>query len=247
MKYDLTILIFPAWMALFSIHTLVSDFYAKRLKACALTCSFHVHMQTRLLLPRSRILHMQCGNRETTTKHFPCHCSLSLDTPTRIATHSDTTVIAMSSARRQQEQDPKNCACSSHDHSVATNAHVKMPASEQKEDKEHDLVSQTANLDLKDQKTDLDISNNDATDTWSDEDAPSRDVDEEAGAEVVRSPAATPMNAVETDQEGAAKGVNDAEDGTALTKANTETEQDDEKDTPRFQTYLKLHNDASFP
>ena len=122
-----------------------------------------------------------------------------------------------------------------------------MPASEQKEGEEHDLVSQTANLDLKDPSTDLDISNNNATDTWSDEDAPSRDVDEETGAEVVRSPAATPMNAVDTDQDGATEGVNDSEDGTALPKANAETEQDDERHTPRFQTYLKIHNDVCFP
>jgi hypothetical protein len=129
---------------------------------------------------------------------------------------------------------------------VSDEIHVETPASEQKEDEGHDLASQTANLDLEDQETDPDISNNNATDTWSDEDAPCETTDEQAKTELERASAATPINAVEVDQSETVEGIKDAEDGTVSKSANTESEQDDETSTPRFETYVKLHNDVSF-
>ena len=149
----------------------------------------------------------------------------------------------MSSTIEQQEQDQQHCASTSRDSNVSTNIPVEPPSSSQIEDEYHALASQTANLDLEDQDTDSMLSTKDDKDTWSDEDAPPETVDETSAPQRAHSTATVSSDAAQEDQSGSTEDVKAADDATTPKDANTE---DDETNTPRFETYVKLHNDVSF-
>lgn len=153
----------------------------------------------------------------------------------------------MASTLEPQEQDHSHCACTSHNADVSSNTHVNPSCSSRAEDEYHALATHTANLDLKDQDTHLVLSSKDADDTWSDEEAPSETVDENSEPQPAHVTATAPANDVQEDRSKSTEDVKDADAAAATTSkdANPEPSQDDETNTPRFQTYIKLHNDVS--
>jgi len=154
----------------------------------------------------------------------------------------------MSSTLEQKDQDHQHCACTSHDTNVPDNTHVKPPSSSQIEEEYHALATQTASLDLEDQDNKPELSSKDAEDTWSDEEAPSETVDEKSESQPTHATATAPVDDVQVDQSKPTENVKDADDATASKDANLESlEDDDETNTPRFQTYVKLHNDVRLP
>jgi hypothetical protein len=149
----------------------------------------------------------------------------------------------MSSTIEQKEQGQQHRASTSRDSNVSTNIPVEPPSSSQIKDEYHALASQTANLDLEDQDTDSILSTKDDKDTWSDEDAPPETVDENFEPQREHATATVSSDAAQEDQSNSTEDVKDADDATTPKDANDE---DDETNTPRFETYVKLHNDVSF-
>jgi hypothetical protein len=150
----------------------------------------------------------------------------------------------MPSALDTQERNPP------HEENVSKNMHAEPPSSSQIEDEYHAVATQATNLDLDDQNTDPDSSSKDADDTWSDEEAPFETVDENSEPQSAHSTATTPADVVQADQSKLTEAVKDADDATASNNSNpspSQNEEDDEAATPRFQTYVKLHNDVRLP
>jgi hypothetical protein len=152
----------------------------------------------------------------------------------------------MASTLEQQEQDQLHSASTSHDANVSHNTHVEPPSSSQIEDEYHALAAQTANLDLKDQDIDPDVPSKDVDDTWSDEDAPTETTVEKTEPQAAQAIATAPADDVQVDQSKSTEDAKNADHCTASKDVNPETSQDDETITPRFETYVKLHNDVSF-
>jgi hypothetical protein len=153
----------------------------------------------------------------------------------------------MSSTLEQKDQDHQHCACPSHGANVSEKSHVEPPSSSQIEEEYHALATQTASLDLEDQDNTPELSSKDAEDTWSDEDAPSETVDENSESQSTLSTATAPTDGEQVDQSKPTEDVKDADDNTASKDANPESLEDDETNTPRFQTYVKLRNDVRLP
>ena len=152
----------------------------------------------------------------------------------------------MSSTLKQQEQDQQHRASTSHDPNVSDNIHVEPPSSSQVKDEYHALATQTANLDLEDQNHDPNLSNKNDKDTWSDEDAPLETHDENSEPLPAHATTTAPANSVQADQSKPTEDVKNADDATTSKDANPEDE-DDETNTPRFQTYVNLHNEVTLP
>jgi hypothetical protein len=128
--------------------------------------------------------------------------------------------------------------------------HAEPPSSSQIEDEYHALAAQAAKLDLEDQNIDPDLSSKDADDTWSDEEAPSETVDENTEPQPAHATASTPTDSVQADQNKLTEAVKNPANATASQDTNpspSQDEEDDETSTPRFQTYVKLHNDVRHP
>lgn len=159
--------------------------------------------------------------------------------------HSNTITTTMASTLKQQDQEQPHRACTSHDTDVSSNVQIEPPTPSQVEDEYHALATQTATLDLENQGTDPVLSNKDADDTWSDEEAPSDGVDEDSQPQHSHATAAAPTDDVQEDQSRATEDVKNADAAITSEDANPEPSQDDETNTPRFQTYIKLHNDVS--
>lgn len=153
----------------------------------------------------------------------------------------------MPSTLEHQDQDQPHCACSSHDTctDVSSNTHVEPPSPSQVEDEYHALATQAATLDLEDQDTDPVLSSKDADDTWSDEEAPSETAGENSEPQPAHVTATAPADDVQEDQSRATEDVKNADAAITSKDANPEPSQDDETNTPRFQPYIKLHNDVS--
>jgi len=158
---------------------------------------------------------------------------------------STTKATTMTSTSEQQEPHPPHCTCDSSVTDGSNNVHAETPASAQQEDEHHDLVGQTAKLDLEDQDPEPDMTSKSNIDTWSDEDAPPKAMDENADPGLATATTAGPMSAAQVDQSEATENVKDADDGTVPNTAHAGSEQGDETDTPRFSTYVKLHNEVS--
>ena len=125
-----------------------------------------------------------------------------------------------------------------------------MPSSSQVEDEYHALATQTAGLDLKDQDTNPDLASKDADDTWSDEEAPAENDDENSAPKLAHATATAPADSVQVDKSiTTTKDAKTADNPTSSSKdANVKPSEDDENDetsTPRFQTYIKLHDNVS--
>lgn len=159
----------------------------------------------------------------------------------------------MPSAVEKQEQDPPQHA--SHEEAVSKNMHVEPPSSSQIEEEYHALASKTADLDLEDQSADTTLSSKDANDTWSDEEAPSETIDENSEPQLAHTTSTAPTEGVQADQSKPTENMNNADNAAATRQTNPSASQDedhdDETNTPRFQTYVKLHNEvrptSSFP
>lgn len=151
----------------------------------------------------------------------------------------------MSSTLEEKDQDHQHCACTSHSENVSDNLHMEPPSSSQIEEEDHALATKTANLDLEDQDNDPNLSSKNAEDTWSDEEAPSETIDESSEPQPGHAIATAPTDSVQANQSKPTHDVKDAVDDTASKDTNPESLEDDETNTPRFQTYVKLHNDVS--
>lgn len=154
----------------------------------------------------------------------------------------------MPSTLEQQKQDPSQCA--SHEESVSETMHAELPSSSRVETEHHALATQTANLDLEDQDTNPDLSSKDADDTWSDEEAPSETVDENTEPQAAHATATPAADSVQIDKSITTEAAKNAADATTSKLTNpspSQDEDDDETNTPRFQTYVKLHNDVDLP
>lgn len=152
----------------------------------------------------------------------------------------------MTSTLKQQGQEQPHCACTSHDTNVSSNVHAEPPPPSQVEDEYHALTTQTATLDFEDPDIDPGLSSKDADDTWSDEEAPSDEVEEDSQPHPAHATATAPADGTQEDQSKPTTDDNkDTTDATATEDANPKSSQDDETNTPRFQTYIKLHNDVS--
>ena len=151
----------------------------------------------------------------------------------------------MTSTLKQQDQEQPHCTCDSHGTDVSSNIHAEPPSSSQKENEYHALAIQTATLDLEDQDTDPVLSSKDADDTWSDEEAPSETAGENSEPQPAHVTATAPADDVQEDQSRATEDVKNADAAITSKDANPEPSQDDETNTPRFQPYIKLHNDVS--
>ena len=156
----------------------------------------------------------------------------------------------MSSTLGQHEQHPPHCTCGSQDAKISDKTNVNMPSSSQIEDEYHALATQTADLDLKDQDTNPDLSSKDADDTWSDEEAPAEKDDENSDPKLAHATATAPADSVQVDKSIATttKDAKTVDNPTTSSKdANpkpSEDDDDDETSTPRFQTYIKLHDNV---
>ena len=156
----------------------------------------------------------------------------------------------MSSTLVQHEQHPPHCTCGSQDAKISDKTNAKMPSSSQVEDEYHALATQTAGLDLKDQHTNPDLASKDADDTWSDEEAPAENDDENSAPKLAHATATAPADSVQVDKSiTTTKDAKTADNPTSSSKdANVKPSEDDENDetsTPRFQTYIKLHDNVS--
>ena len=158
---------------------------------------------------------------------------------------STTKATTMTSASEQQEPHPPHCTCGSLGADGSNNVDAETPASAQQVDEHDDLVGQTAKLDLEDQDPEPDITSKSNIDTWSDEDAPPKAMDENADPGLATATTAGPMSVAKVDQSKATENVKDAANGTVPKTAHAGSEQGDETDTPRFSTYVKLHNEVS--
>jgi hypothetical protein len=82
---------------------------------------------------------------------------------------------------------------------------------------------------------------------WSDEEAPAETVDENSESHLAHAIATTPTDSVQADQSKSTEDEKNAANATASQNTNpspSQDEEDDETNTPRFQTYVKLHNDV---
>lgn len=150
----------------------------------------------------------------------------------------------MPSIHEHQEQDQQNRASTSHQSNVADSIRVEPPSSSQVEAEYHTLATQTATLDLEDQDVEPNVSSKDDKDTWSDEDAPPETDDENSEPEPAHATATAPANSVQADQSKPKEDVKNADNAATSKDANPE---DDETNTPRFQTYVSLHNEVRIP
>ena len=150
----------------------------------------------------------------------------------------------MSSTLEQQEQSQQHRAFTSHDADVSDTLQVKTPSFSQVKDEYHALTTQTANLDLEDQDDGPNLSSKDDKDTWSDEDAPSEADDENSEPQPAHATTTAPQDGMQADQNKSTEDVKNADDA-ATPKASNPEDQDDETNTPRFQTYVNLHNEVS--
>ena len=152
----------------------------------------------------------------------------------------------MTSTLKQQDQEQPHFACDSHGTDVSSNVHTDPPSPSQVKDEYHALASQTATLDLEDQDTDPGLPSKDGDDTWSDEEAPSDEVAEDSQPQPAHATATGPADGKQEDQsKPTTEDKKNTADATATEDADPESSQDDETNTPRFQTYIKLHNDVS--
>ena len=150
----------------------------------------------------------------------------------------------MSSILEQPKQYPPQDACTSHNPNVFGSNHGELPSPSQIENEYHALATQTANLGLEDQDDEPTLSSKDDKDTWSDEDAPPETIYENSEPQPMHATDTTLADGMQADQNKTSEDVKPADDATTPKDANPK---DDETNTPRFQTYVKLHNDASIP
>jgi hypothetical protein len=151
----------------------------------------------------------------------------------------------MPSTLEQQKQEPP--PHTSHEEGVTDTMHAEPPSSSQIEEEYHALATQAANLNLEDQDTNPEESIKDADDTWSDEEAPSETGEENSEPQSAHLTATAPTDSVHADQSKSTEDVKNAANATASKDTNpspSQDEEDDENNTPRFQTYVKLHNDV---
>lgn len=124
-------------------------------------------------------------------------------------------------------------------------------SSTQKEDDEGDLKTQTASLVLKDPSGDSILSNETTDRTSSDETSTSKVIDENTSPKPLQATAVGPINNTQTYQgttsDSAADTTGPKKDTAASPNQPNEDEDEDETSTPRFATYIKLHNDVRPP
>ena len=150
----------------------------------------------------------------------------------------------MSSTLKQQEQDQQHSASTPHKSNVTDSIQVEPLSSSQVKDEYHALATQTATLDLEDQDDHHNLSNKDDKDTWSDEDAPPETDDENLEPQPEHATAATaPADGLQADQNKPTEDVKTADNATTP-KDSIPEDEDDETNTPRFQTYVNLHNEV---
>jgi len=152
----------------------------------------------------------------------------------------------MSSTLEQQEKGQQHSASTPHKSNVTDSIQVEPLSSSQVKDEYHALATQTATLDSEDQDDDLDLSSKDDKDTWSDEDAPPETDDENSEPQPTQATATAPANSVRADQNKSTEDVKTADNATTPKHSNPEDE-DDETNTPHFQTYVNLHNEVTLP
>lgn len=137
--------------------------------------------------------------------------------------------------------------------SISGNIPTVALSSTQKEDDDGDLATQTASLGLKDPNGGSILSNETTDKTSPDETSTCKAIDENISPKPLHATAVAPINNTQTDQgttsEVTADTAGPKKDTATSPNQPNEDEDDDEDETstPRFATYIKLHNDVRPP
>lgn len=213
--------------------------------------AFHFHKQTLSLFPRASAY----GNQLTPTcRNTPllCHLRILLNTYTLSTSAYLITILIiliMSSINDPQKQDAPPGESDTVGKGVFSNIITEIPPSPQNEQDEHDLASQTARLALDEHTTNAVPPHNPSTTTSLGGESDSTTMDENVNPKPAHATTAPQPESEPADKNQADEAIILAKlkegDKILLSESNATLATADDLDSPRFTTYLKLHNDVS--